>query len=180
MLPEDFYYLGKITKVFGLKGELVVSLDTDEPEKYYQMESVFLTHGEEPVPFLIASVKVKGRTQLIVKFEGIDSEEAADYVDAELCLPLSTLPKLEGNRFYYHEIIGFRMEDARAGLIGVCEEVLEYPHQALFRILSGEQEVLVPIVDAFIRNVDRENRVIYLELPEGLLEIYTEEKFDSR
>ena len=65
MLPEDFYYLGKITKVFGLKGEVVVCLDTDEPEKYHQMESVFLLIGEEPVPFLVESVKVKNRSQLI-------------------------------------------------------------------------------------------------------------------
>ena len=172
MLPEDFYYLGKITKVFGLKGEVVVCLDTDEPEKYHQMESVFLLIGEEPVPFLVESVKVKNRSQLIVKFRDIASEEAGSYVDTVLCLPLSSLPPLEGNKFYYHEIIGFQMTDEKAGPIGVCEEVLEYPHQALFRIVSGEREVLVPIVDAFIRQVDRISRTIHLSLPEGLLEIY--------
>lgn len=174
MLPEDFYYLGKITKVFGLKGEVVVCLDTDEPEKYHQMESVFLLIGEEPVPFLVESVKVKNRSQLIVKFRDMDPEEAGSYVDTVLCLPLSSLPPLEGNKFYYHEIIGFQMTDEKAGPIGVCEEVLEYPHQALFRVVSGEREVLVPIVDAFIRQVDRISRTIHLSLPEGLLEIYEE------
>ena len=174
MLPEDFYYLGKITKVFGLKGEVVVCLDTDEPEKYHQMESVFLLIGEEPVPFLVESVKVKNRSQLIVKFRDMDPEEAGSYVDTVLCLPLSSLPPLEGNKFYYHEIIGFQMTDEKAGPIGVCEEVLEYPHQASFRVVSGEREVLVPIVDAFIRQVDRISRTIHLSLPEGLLEIYEE------
>ena len=174
MLPEDFYYLGKITKVFGLKGEVVVCLDTDEPEKYHQMESVFLLIGEEPVPFLVESVKMKNRSQLIVKFRDMDPEEAGSYVDTVLCLPLSSLPPLEGNKFYYHEIIGFQMTDEKAGPIGVCEEVLEYPHQALFRVVSGEREVLVPIVDAFIRQVDRISRTIHLSLPEGLLEIYEE------
>ena len=174
MLPEDFYYLGKVTKVFGLKGELVVSLDTDEPEKYYHMESVFLLMEEEPVPFFIESVKVKSRSQLIVKFQDIGPEEAPDYVDCELCLPLSSLPPLEGNRFYYHEIIGFRMVERQAGLIGTCEEVLEYPHQALFRIMDGSREVLVPVVDAFIQRVDRTEKTILLDLPEGFLEIYDE------
>ena len=152
----------------------MVCLDTDEPEKYHQMESVFLLIGEEPVPFLVESVKVKNRSQLIVKFRDMDPEEAGSYVDTVLCLPLSSLPPLEGNKFYYHEIIGFQMTDEKAGPIGVCEEVLEYPHQALFRVVSGEREVLVPIVDAFIRQVDRISRTIHLSLPEGLLEIYEE------
>ena len=152
----------------------MVCLDTDEPEKYHQMESVFLLIGEEPVPFLVESVKMKNRSQLIVKFRDMDPEEAGSYVDTVLCLPLSSLPPLEGNKFYYHEIIGFQMTDEKAGPIGVCEEVLEYPHQALFRVVSGEREVLVPIVDAFIRQVDRISRTIHLSLPEGLLEIYEE------
>ncbi|MBO7465645.1 MAG: hypothetical protein J6T56_07350, partial [Bacteroidales bacterium] len=61
MRSDDFFYLGKVTKVVGLKGELSVYLDTDEPEKYYSMESVFLAQQEELVPFLVTSLKVRNR-----------------------------------------------------------------------------------------------------------------------
>lgn len=171
-MSDDFYYLGKITKVVGLKGELSVYLDTDEPEKYYQMESVFLTQGEELIPFFIESVKIKGRSQLVVKFRDIEAEDAASYVDEELYLPLSVLPPLTGNRFYYHEIRNFSVEEETFGPLGVCVDVIEYPHQALFQIDADGKEVLVPIVDDFIKNVDRERRTITLSLPEGLLDIY--------
>ncbi len=172
MLSEDFFYLGKVTKVFGLKGELSVSLDTDEPEKYYQMESVFLQIGEEPVPFIIESIKVKNRHQLLIKFQDIEAQDASSYVDAVLCLPVSLLPPLSGNRFYYHEIKGFSVEDEAEGYVGECVGVLEYPHQALFQIDHEGIEVLVPIVDEFIQQVDREHRKLILSVPEGLLDIY--------
>lgn len=172
MLPEDFYYLGKIVKVVGLKGELLVYLDTDEPEKYYQMGSFFLCRGEEAIPYSVESVKVKNRNQIVVKFEDIDMDKAHSFVGAFLCFPISMLPTLTGNRFYYHEIKGFVVNDLVYGEIGVCVDVLEYPHQALFRIMDGDREVLIPIVDEFIKKVDRKNRVIYVSSPEGLLDIY--------
>lgn len=171
-MSEDFYYLGKITKVVGLKGELSVYLDTDEPEKYYQLESVFLTQGEELIPFFIDSVKVKGRSHLVVKFKDVEAEDAASYVDEELYLPISFLPNLTGNCFYYHEIKGFSIEEEAYGYLGICVNVIEYPHQSLFQIDVEGKEVLVPIVDEFIKCVDREHRLIFLSLPEGLLDIY--------
>lgn len=150
----------------------MVCLDTDEPEKYHQMESVFLLIGEEPVPFLIEGIKVKNNSQLIVKFQDIGPDDAASYVETVLCLPISALPPLEGNRFYYHEIKGYRMRDEATGFNGICTDVLEYPHQALFQIESEGREILVPIVDAFIQSVDRQTKTIHLTLPEGLLEIF--------
>ena len=172
MRSYEFYYLVKITKVIGLKGELAVWLDTDEPEKYHHLESVFLLQEGELIPFSIVSVKVKGRQQIVVGFRDVDSAMAPSLVDAELYLPLSMLPPLTGNRFYYHEVAGFEIVDEEAGPVGRCVSVLEYPHQALFQIDHDGREVLVPIVDELIRTVDRVQRRIVVSLPEGLLDIY--------
>ncbi|MBO7625574.1 MAG: 16S rRNA processing protein RimM [Bacteroidales bacterium] len=172
MRSDEFFYLGKVTKVVGLKGELSVYLDTDEPEKYYSMESVFLAQQEELVPFLVTSLKVKNRQQVVVQFQDVDAAIAPSLVDAELYLPLSMLPPLTGNRFYYHEINGFEVVDDRQGPVGVCTGVLEYPHQALFQIDHHGTEVLLPIVDEVILRVDREARRIVVSMPEGLLDIY--------
>jgi 16S rRNA processing protein RimM len=97
---NDYFYLGKITKKFGVKGELVVYLDTDEPEKYYTMESVFLDWEGEPIPFFIDEIKVKSKNQIIVLFQTIDNSTSYLDVDSDLYLPLSMLPKLTGNKFY--------------------------------------------------------------------------------
>lgn len=172
MRSDDFFYLGKVTKVVGLKGELSVYLDTDEPEKYYSMESVFLEQQEELVPFFVTSIKVKNRQQVVVQFQDVDAGTAPSLVDAELYLPLSMLPPLTGNRFYYHEIKGFEIVDENQQSVGVCTGVLEYPHQSLFQIDHQGIEVLLPIVDELIRRVDRAARRIEVSMPDGLLDVY--------
>ena len=174
MRTDDFFYLGKVTKVVGLKGELSVYLDTDEPEKYYSMESVFLAQQEELVPFFVTSLKVKNRQQVVVQFQDVDADSAPALVGSELYMPLSMLPPLTGNRFYYHEIRGFHMVDENGRTIGVCKDVLEYPHQALFQIDHCGTEVLLPVVDELILHVDREARQIMVSMPDGLLDIYLE------
>ena len=170
---EDYFYLGKITKRFGLIGELVVYLDTDEPEKYHKLESVFLDIDGEPIPFFIKEIKVKARNQLIVLFHDIDDKASPHYVNTDLYLPLSALPVLDGNKFYYHEIKGFSVIDAMHGDIGVCQTVLDNSPQAVMQIANPKGEILVPIVDAFIKNVNRNTRTIEVETPQGLVEFYT-------
>ena len=151
---SDFFYLGKITKQFGIKGELVVYLDTDEPEKYYQMRSVYLDIEGEPIPFCVEEIKIKNDNQIIVKFEDINQDQSSRYVGVELYLPLAMLPKLTGNKFYYHE------------------EILEYPHQAIFNIANPKGEILLPIVDKYIINVDRETKSIQVQAPKDLISLY--------
>ena len=62
--------------------------------------------------------------------------------------------------------------DESGRLVGVCTDVLEYPHQALFQIDHEGTEVLLPVVDDVIRQVDRMAHRIVVSLPEGLLDIY--------
>jgi len=82
------------------------------------------------------------------------------------------LPPLSGNKFYYHEIKGFKIIDEQYGDLGVCVDVLEYPHQAIFQINHPKGEILVPIVDDVIINVDRTNKIIHIQAPDGLVEVY--------
>ena len=171
---EDYFYLGKITKKFGLKGELVVYLDTDEPEKYHSLESVFFDLDGEPIPFFIKEIKIKNRNQLIVLFQDVDDANSPHYINTDLYLPLSMLPKLDGNKFYYHEIKGFTIIDKNKGNIGVCNDVIDYAQQAIMQIISDKGEILIPIVDNYIKNVNRENHTIEIESPPGLIELYVE------
>ena len=109
MRKEDCFYLGKIAKKFSFKGEVLIFLDTDEPELYQNLESIFVLMNRNLVPFFIDQAALHKDKFLRVKFEDVDSEEEADnLVGSEVYLPMDMLPKFEGNQFYYHEIIGFR------------------------------------------------------------------------
>ena len=173
MRKEDCFYLGKIAKKFSFKGEVLIYLDTDEPELYENMESVFVEYNKNLVPFFIENSSLHKNDVLRVQFEDVDSEEEADsIIGCEVYLPLSMLPKLEGNKFYFHEVIGFEIEDKRLGIFGKIVSINDTTAQPLFEVLNGEVEMLIPMVDHFLEIIDRENKKVVMDLPEGLVEMY--------
>ncbi|MDC0858166.1 ribosome maturation factor RimM [Flavobacteriaceae bacterium] len=173
MQKEDCFYLGKIVKKYSFKGELLVKLDTDDPSIYTKMESVFIDKNKNLIPFFIERSSLHKSTLLRVKFEDIDSEEDANkLLKSELYLPLEFLPQLTGNKFYYHEIFGFEAEDLSFGLIGIIKGVNDNTNQAILEIDRNGSEILIPLIDDFIKSVDREQKKIILEVPEGLIDIY--------
>lgn len=174
MKASDCFYLGYISKTFGYKGGVSAFLDVDNPQKYIEMESVFIQMGNQLVPFFIDTVSLRpnGR-EINIQFQGVDSEDKAlQLVGSELYLPVGHLPPLSGNNFYFHEIIGYKAIDKVAGPVGTVIQVLDLPGNPLLQIQHGSKEVLVPLRDEFIEKLDRDNQVIYISAPEGLIELY--------
>ena len=172
---EGHFYLGKIVKLFANKGALLVYLDVDDPGDYIDLESVFVRMNNQLIPFFIDDIELRHKNNAILSFSDVDNpEQASMLLGCELYLPLDMLPKLTGNKFYYHEILGFSVIDSKYGPTGTIEEVLEYPHQAVLRILNKDKEVLIPITDEIIIGLDRENRTLKITAPEGLIEMYME------
>jgi 16S rRNA processing protein RimM len=172
MQKEDCYYLGKITKPHGFKGNLIVHLETDEPELYENMESVFVDTNGMLVPFFFEFAQVHGANKLLVKFEDTSPEEAEKLINKDLYLPLESLPELDGTDFYYHEIIGFTLFDQTNTEVGLIKSINDATAQALFELEIDGKEILVPIVDEWILEVDRENKAILVEIPDGLIDLY--------
>ncbi len=173
MRKEECFYLGKIAKKFSFKGEVLIYLDTDEPEQYEELESVFVEFNKNLVPFFIENSSIHKGDFLRVKFEDIDSEQDADeLIGSHIYLPLSMLPKLEGNKFYFHEVIGFDVIDKRLGNIGKIVSINDSTSQPLFEILFNEKEILIPMIDHFIVEVNRNDKTIILNTPEGLVDLY--------
>lgn len=172
---EGHFYLGKIVKLFASKGSLLAYLDVDEPEDYINLESVFVRMNNQLIPFFIDNIELRHNNNAVITFTDVDNPEQASMLKGcDLFLPVHLLPPLSGNRFYYHEIKGFAVIDAAFGETGHVEEVLEYPHQAIMRLNCKGKEVLIPISDEIIKEVDRTNRNLHIAAPEGLIEMYLE------
>ena len=173
MRKEDCFYLGKIVRKHSFRGEVVIKLDTDEPELYQEMESIFVDLGNNLVPFFIQKSLLQKGNQLRVRFEGIENEEDADAIlKSDVYLPISLLPKLEGDKFYYHEVIGFTVIDTNYGEVGKLVNINDKAAQPLFEIERDDKEIFIPMIDDFIKKVDREKNTILVETPEGLIELY--------
>ncbi|MDO1513342.1 ribosome maturation factor RimM [Maribacter confluentis] len=173
MRKEDCFYLGNIVSKYSFKGEVLVKLDTDDPEIYENMESVFVSLGNNLVPFFIKKCRLHKSNLLRIDFEEVKSESDADRImKCGLYLPLTQLPKLTGNKFYYHEVIGFTVMDKAHGDIGIIQSVNDTTAQALFEVLKDGKQLLIPVNDDIIINVDREHKTIEVTTPEGLVELY--------
>ncbi len=173
MRKEDCFYLGKIVRKHSFKGEVVIKLDTDEPELYQEMESVYVDFGNNLVPFFIEKSSLHKGNQLRVRFEDVNSEADADAIlKSDIYLPLTLLPKLSGDQFYFHEIIGFKVVDRNFGEVGIIVKINETAAQPLFEIDREGTEIFIPMVDEFIKKVDRQNKVIEVQTPDGLIELY--------
>ncbi len=169
---DSFFLVGVITRTHGVKGNLMVQLQADHPEHYKKLKAVFL---EENGLFVSKAVKVNSISGQVlnIHFEGVDDMTGAEkYTGRELYLPLEMLPELEPHQIYFHEAIGMRVIDSREGELGILEKVYDLPRQPVAAIAFNNKELLFPFVSEFIDKVDRQNKILYITLPEGLTDIY--------
>lgn len=173
MKKEDCFYLGKVVRKFSFKGEVIIKLDTDEPELYGDLDFVYLDINERLIPYFIKKSSFQKAGQLRVNFEDIQNEAEADAIlKSEVYLPLDFLPELDEDQFYYHEVTGYTLKDERLGTIGKIESVNDQTAQPLFVVIKDDKEILIPAVDAFIRKVDRKEKTVFVNTPEGLIDMY--------
>jgi len=166
------FQLGYVIKTHGLKGEVSIFLDVDFPQAYKDLESVLVEQDDQLIPFFVSRLKINGN-KAVLALEGVNSIDDAELLrSAKLFLPLDMLPKLEKHQFYYHEIIGFSIHDSKLGELGEVGEVYDFPNQALISMMYQNQEVLIPVRDEITTHVDRAKKMLFVNLPDGLLDVY--------
>ena len=121
---------------------------------------------------MIEKLQYRGNNQFVVKLQDVDINNVREFVQTELYLPRSSLPKLTGNRFYFHEVIGFKVVDDRLGEIGICKDFMELANNPLMQVDHDGVEILIPASQQFVTKVDRDNKVLYVNTPEGLVDLY--------
>lgn len=170
MTYKPHILLGKISRVNGYDGSVTIRLEKIFIENIPEMESVFVETGGRPVPFFISSADYNGSDILKVKFEGYESgDKAGEFTGCRVFLTAGggKVPKAGHSR----DIEGFKVFGG-SEFIGTISAIIENPGQDLISILSpGDKEILVPLHDDFIIDVDWKEKIIRLSLPEGLLDL---------
>lgn len=172
MRKEECYLLGKILRKHGFSGNLLLKLDTDQPEFYNKLESIYVELNGLLVPFFVENQKWSRGDALILTLKNVTEAISEQMVGKQVYLPLSTLPPLHGKQFYYHEVIGFKIKDQNDHPHGIIESINDSAAQAYFILGHENNEVVIPIIKDWILEVNREQRFIKMDLPNGLLNIY--------
>ena len=157
-----------------MDGSVVAFLDVDQPEQYRKIDALFVEQNSQLVPFIIRKISGFKGNQMIFSFEGIASEAQAQVLKGcKLFLPEKALPPLKEGQYYYHELVGCVVKDAVQGDLGSIREIIDMPHQTLAIMDWKGVEVLIPVHESIVLKLDRKGSVVYTQLPDGLLEVFT-------
>ena len=172
MRKEDCFFLGTVVAKYSFKGEVLIKLDTDDPEAYLSLQSFLLEDESHLIPYFTTKVQLHKSQLLRVSVEGVKSEKQADLmIGKSVYLPLDQLPKLDDDQFYFHEIIGFEVIDSLQGPIGTITGVNDASSQVLLEVEHNDREILIPLVYELIQQLDKQQKQLYLSIPEGLLDL---------
>ena len=168
----DCFYIGYITKTKGLKGEVQIYFEFDEPEAL-ELDAVFLEISGKLVPFFVSEYKLQQNQTGNFFFDDIDHiDKAQALIRKKIYLPLSKKPQREEDEFFITDLKGFIAVDKTAGELGEIIEIHEYPQQFIAVVPYQNAEILIPLNDDLILEIDEEQQIVSLDLPEGLIDLY--------
>lgn len=169
---SDCIELGKITKCHGIRGQVVLRLNNLSFDDIKEMESVFIEIDGLAVPFFISNYSERSRDTLVLTVDDIErGETAKDLIDCKVYLKSSQLELSENIVPKPNLFIGYTVIDKQEGKLGIIQDVLDIDKNPLLRILNNKKEILLPLHEDFILNIDARNMVLHVEAPEGLIDI---------
>ncbi|MCJ0741521.1 ribosome maturation factor RimM [Pedobacter montanisoli] len=172
MTLNEAFYIGYITKTKGLKGEAQIFFEFENYDEL-DLEVLFLEINSKLVPFFVDQHKLYPNNTGLFLFEGIDNiDKVKDLVKKRVYLPLNKMPARDEDEFYYTDLVNYMAVDESLGELGEIIAVNEYPQQFVATVVYQEKEVLFPLNEDFIVEIDEQEKILHLDLPEGLLDIY--------
>lgn len=177
-LMEKYISIGFTKKEHRLKGELKVLVDDEYLEDLLKTPVIFLSIKGRQLPYFVEETKLEN--EVIIKLEDVNSKEAARLLSSkEIFLQPANILKKEEKEFEFENqsnllfghIVGFTLVDAELGELGKIVEVVEFPQQEMAVISHQEKEAFIPIHESLIEKIDEEKQYIYMNLPEGILDM---------
>lgn len=171
---EQFFKIGKFVATFGVEGQLVLEHNLGKKTSLKGLEHIFIEENKDSfIPYFISGVKIKNETEIYVSIEGMSTKEASKFlVKKEVWLNEADFKKYAANAAPI-SLLGFMVINKNEE-IGEVLEVIEQPHQILCTVSISGREAFIPVHENSLEKIDKKNRKIYVDLPDGLLDIYAE------
>jgi 16S rRNA processing protein RimM len=169
---NTLYLLGRLVKTHGIKGEYIMALNNIRSEDLPEIESVFMEIDGLLVPFFIAHFADAGEFSILIKFDDIDSKaKAKEYIGCNIYIPPDKVNLSDDLYSDSRDFIGYKIADKKYGIIGNITDILKITNNPLFKVKAENKEYLIPINENIIQKIKKNKKVIFINLPEGLLDI---------
>jgi 16S rRNA processing protein RimM len=170
----DYVHIGKIVAPHGVAGQIILEHALGKPIHFKGIDALFVEKNEGSfIPYFIQSATAKTDTITHLQMEGIQSREATSVLmSKKVWLPQDAFQKLV-DKSSPLALLGYQVQQDGQDL-GIIQEVIEQPHQLMVTILYKGQEAYIPLHEESLLGVDHSKKLVLVNLPDGLLDLYTE------
>ena len=163
--------IGTVVSKHGYKGEIKISVSSNNLDTFPDLKYLFIDLDGCFIPFKIDNVRSFSKNVLIVKLKEINSEKEVDeIIHKNIYVDSTKIESKKDSELFYNNLINFNVfRDSQK--IGTIENINTDLPQPVFEIKYNSRVVLIPIHEDLINEIDKENNIIHLDIPDGLLEI---------
>jgi len=171
-LRPDFITIGAVTRVHGVRGEVIVSPITDDVQQFFRFQKIYLyssSNGRRKTVD-IECVKRK-KNLLIIKFKNIDDRNQAQELKGALVeKQFDDAEALADDEYYVFDLIGLTVKTVDDHIVGKLRDVLSLPANDVYVVFDEQnREYLIPAIKDIIKSIDLERQEIIIDPIEGLL-----------
>lgn len=163
--------VGKVQRTHGVNGEVQVLWTNNFDPSEHKLESVFLRIEGIPIPFFIKSIRSKGQSSSIVKFDEVDRPEmATDFVGLFVFAEVKQIQP--NDELYLDDLVGYSIINQNGSLLGTIEELQDFSGNLVFLVVNTiGNELLIPATSDFIVELNEETKTLFMNLPEGMTDL---------
>jgi 16S rRNA processing protein RimM len=165
--------IGQVVAPFGLHGELKMRLLTDIPNRFTELETVYL--GPSHRGYRVVGVRPYKGEMVVLTLEHVTDADAAEKLrNVDVTIPLSQLAKLPPGSYYQHDILGLQvitLQKRQERLLGTIKDIIVTGGNDVYVIKAPDgKEILIPAIKDVVKQVDLNRKMMYIDAIEGLLD----------
>lgn len=167
---EDFFRVGVIANTHGIRGEVKIFPTTDDVKRFDYLKEAYIDAGKEKIKVEVSNVRYF-KNLVIVKFKGIDNiNDIERYKGKDLLVTRENALPLEEGEYYLADIIGANVYTEDGNLFGSLEDVIETGANLVYSVQHEGKEVLLPVIDDCVKEVNMEEKKVIVHIMKGLLD----------
>ena len=171
---SHYIHIGKLVAPHGVAGAVILEHALGKPMHFKGVGALFVEQKAGSfIPYFIELANAKTDTITHLQIEGVNTREAANFLTGKkVWLPQADFQKMVDKNSPL-ALLGYMVQDAGKD-IGIIQEVIEQPHQLMVTILYNNQEAYIPLHEESLKGVNHAKKIVQVELPDGLLDLYSE------